>query len=67
MYPVDSGGSLGIYGVDPVNGGLQWSAVGLDGATAELPRDFPWPEPQLLEPPGSQIREPRWPGALVHR
>jgi hypothetical protein len=52
MFLVDSGGSLGIYGVDPVNGGLQWSAVGLRNATAELPSDFPWRKLQLLAPPG---------------
>jgi hypothetical protein len=51
MYLTDSGGSLALYGVDPVNGGLQWSDVGLAGPTASFPADFPWTKLQLLSPP----------------
>ncbi len=51
MFLVDTGGALTINGIDPVNGGLRWSDVGLSGADAGFPSNFPWQRLQLLEPP----------------
>lgn len=48
MYLVDTGGSLAIDGVGPLNGGLSWNDVGMPGTTASFPSDFPWSSLQLL-------------------
>ena len=52
MYLMDQGGTLGLAGVNPVNGGVKWSDVGMgSGGSAGLPGDFPWSSMQALEPP----------------
>ena len=54
MFLMDQGGSLGIEGINPINGGLDWSAVGVGTATQSsvgFPSDFPWDKMQVLVPP----------------
>jgi hypothetical protein len=54
MFLIDQGGTLGIEGVDPINGGVKWSDVGMgSGGSAGFPSDFPWSSMQVLRPPAS--------------
>jgi hypothetical protein len=52
MFCMDQGGTLGVAGVCPINGGVQWSAVGMGtGGSAGFPADFPWTQMRVLQPP----------------
>ncbi len=52
MFLVDGGGTMGISGVNPVNGGVKWSDVGMGtGGSIGLPADFPWATMRVLSPP----------------
>jgi hypothetical protein len=54
MFLMDQGGTLGVAGVSPVNGGVKWSDVGMGtGESAGFPSDFPWSSMQVLTPPAS--------------
>jgi hypothetical protein len=49
---MDQGGTLGIAGVSPINGGLSWSAVGMGtGGSVGFPSNYPWGEMEVLVPP----------------
>jgi hypothetical protein len=53
MFLRDTGGSLAIYGADPINqgGASAWNAVGLSGESAGLSSAFPWSRLQVLQAP----------------
>ena len=52
MYLMDQGGSLGIAGVNPINGGMKWSDVGMGtGGSIQLPSDFPFASMRVLAEP----------------
>jgi hypothetical protein len=53
MFLRDNGGTMGIYGVDPINGGTQWSDLGLTGSSAAFSVSFPWSRLQVLSPPSA--------------
>ena len=54
MFLMDQGGTLGIAGVNPVNGGVKWSDVGMGtGASAGFPSDFPWSSMRVMNPPSA--------------
>jgi hypothetical protein len=54
MFLIDQGGSLGITGVNPVNGGVSWSSVGMGtGGSQGFPGDFPWTSMRVLDPPAT--------------
>lgn len=52
MLLMDQGGTLAVAGVNPINGGVQWSDVGMGtGPTVGFPADFPWAEMRVLAAP----------------
>ncbi len=52
MFCCDQGGTLGISGVNPINGGVKWSDVGMGtGGSIGMPADFPWTSMRVLNPP----------------
>jgi len=53
MFLRDNGGALGIYGLNPINGGTTWSSVGLSGNSAAFSSAFPWGQLQVLNPPSA--------------
>jgi hypothetical protein len=53
MFLRDNGGSLGVYGQNPINGGTTWSSVGLSGNSVGFSSSFPWSQVQVLSPPPS--------------
>jgi len=51
MFLRDTGGTLGIYGLNPINGGPTWASVGLSGDAALFSTAFPWSHMQVLRVP----------------
>jgi hypothetical protein len=54
MFLRDNGGTLGIYGENPINrgGATVWtSKTGLEGGSAAFASAFPWSRLQVLQPP----------------
>jgi hypothetical protein len=48
MVLMDQGGTLGIAGVNPINGGMSWSAAGV--TSGGFPANFPWKSMHVLVP-----------------
>jgi hypothetical protein len=58
MFLMDQGGTLGIAGVCPINGGVKWDQVGMGtGGSCSFPADFPWTAMRVLQPP---VKDMSW-------
>ena len=47
----DNGGTLSVYGRNPINGGASWASAGFSGTSAGFSSAFPWNRIQILNPP----------------
>jgi hypothetical protein len=57
MFLRDNGGTLGIYGENPINRGgpAVWTNLaGLSGGSGSFSSAFPWSRLQVLQPPPQQ-------------